>query len=149
MIRRVTTVDAEADNAIASLGAIFYEQAGLPGKFNGDVFIGFWKKCVESGIAAQWVFEQDSAIVGTIGMLIIVSPFDGKIVAEETFWFVHPDHRGTAGLRLFMEAEMWAKAINCDAMKVGYLTNLSAEKLHAFYERRGYRALQTQFVKQL
>ena len=34
-------------------------------------------------------------------------------------------------------------------MRVGYLNNLGAEKLHRFYERRGFTLLQTQFVKQL
>lgn len=149
MIRRITEVDHEAGEAITRLGRQFYQQSGMPGEFQSEMFVDFWRGAIASGIASQWVSLTDDKIVGTIGMLMIMSPFTGEIVAEETFWFVESDHRGTAGVRLFAEAEAWAKALGCNTMKVGYLNSLGAEKLHAFYERRGFTVLQTQFMKKL
>lgn len=149
MIERITTLTPAVREAIASLGAEFYEQSKIPGKFSPEFFTDFWEKCIKSGIGCQWVYKQADKIVGTIGTLIILSPFNGETVAEETFWFVGADHRGTAGIKLFLMAEAHAKSLGCDSMKVGYLNSLGAEKLHSFYERRGFKVLQTQFVKKL
>ena len=149
MICRVTKIEESVEEAMSTLGKSFYKQAGLPGTFNAEVFIPFWKKCFDAGIAAQWIYLDKGEVVGTLGMLLIMSPFTGETVAEETFWFVDQNHRSTHGIRLFNCAEKWANDLKCHTMRVGYLNNLGAEKLHRFYERRGFTLLQTQFVKQL
>lgn len=149
MIERVTSLTPVVRSAMVFLGAKFYEQSKIPGKFSSEHFISFWEKCITAGIGSQWVYKQEGAIVGTIGTIIVMSPFNGETVAEETFWFVDTHHRGIAGIKLFLAAEAHAKSVGCDTMKVGYLNSLGAEKLQAFYERRGFSILQTQFIKKL
>jgi len=151
MIERVFQLDKVSSMQIGELGKQFYARTGLPGHFKTDTFTTFWNGFLNSGHAAQWVWKEKGLILGTIGMTLTLSFMDGKVIADEQFWFVHPHHRGTAGVRLFVEMRNWAEQSGAQRILMGKMLAVDPEndKVGKFYERQGFRALQTQYVLDL
>ncbi len=129
---------------IGELGQHFYALTGLKGAFRMGTFGEFWNAFLVNGQAAMWVARQNNKIIGTIGMTLTMSLFDGKIIADEAFWFVHPDHRGTAGMKLFFVSKEWAKECGAGRILIGRMLNIDngADK---FFIRQGFKPLQTQY----
>lgn len=149
MIQEITAMDENFKQQLAVLGEKFYPLTNLRGKFHADTFAHFWSKYLEMGLGKIFAHVTDGKIDGAMGMLISMSLADGQVLAEEAFWFVDPDHRGTAGIKLFRAAESWAKQSGATRMLVGYLCGSMPDKVEKFYEHCGYRKLQVQFVKEL
>lgn len=149
MIQEITVMDENFKQQLAVLGEKFYPLMNLRGKFHADTFAHFWSKYLEMGLGKIFAHVIDGKIAGAMGVLISMSPVDGQTLIEESFWFVDPDHRGTAGIKLFRAAEEWAKQSGASRMLVGYLCGSMPGKVENFYERCGYRKLQIQFVREL
>ena len=149
MIERIFNLDTVDAIQIAELGRKFYAATGLRGSFHGDTFVVFWNKLLEGGIASMWVSREDGRITGTIGMTLTMSLMDGIVLADEMFWFVDPNHRGSAGLKLFLEAKKWAKHSGAGRMLMGKMLAIEPEKVGKFYEQQGFKPLQTQYFLDL
>lgn len=151
MIERLTQITVEDASQIIDLGKKFYGLTGLSGSFHGDTFITFWNGFLKNGQASTWVYRIDNQIVGTIGMTLTMSLMDGVVIADETFWFVDENHRGTAGVRLFFEAAQWAKQSGAKRMLMGKMLaiNPDNDSVGRFYERQGLKPLQTQYYLDL
>jgi GNAT superfamily N-acetyltransferase len=148
MVKRIFNLKPVDAQQIITLGKEFYGMTGLSGTFHGDTFISFWNGFLQHGQAAMWVYVEDSVIVGTIGVTLTMSLFDGKVIADESFWFVAPHHRGTAGVRLFVEMKKWAKEHGAQRILMGKMLYINPEndKVGLFYERQGFMKLQTQYA---
>lgn len=144
MIERITFLTPERADQIGTLGAHFYSLTGLKGEFRGQTFAEFWNVFLKQGQAAMWIYTTEDVIVGTIGMTLTMSLFDGKIIADEAFWFVHPGHRGTAGTRLFFEAKKWAIECGAGRILMGRMLNIE-NGVEKFFDRQGFKPLQTQY----
>ena len=92
-----------------------------------------------------FVAEQDGQVVGMIGLLIAPHLYSGQLVANELFWFVDPEARGTAGLRLLAQAEQWAR----DQGAVRLHMVAPNGRVGRLYRRRGFRFLEAEFGKAL
>lgn len=149
MIQVITALDGPVADQMMALGEKFFPLTKLGGNFRAETFMHFWNKYLEMGLGKIFAHVTDGRIDGAMGMLVTMSLVDGKILAEEAFWFVDPDRRGTAGIKLFRAAESWAKDSGASRMLVGYLCDSMPDKVERFYEHCGYRKLQVQFVKDL
>lgn len=151
MIERIFNLNTVDSTQIAELGRHFYALTGLSGSFKQDTFTDFWNGFLGTGHAAQWVYRESGRILGTIGMCLTMSFMDGKIIADEQFWFVHPQHRGTAGVRLFVEMRAWAEKSGAGRILMGKMLKIDPEndKIGKFYERQGLKPLQTQYYLDL
>lgn len=147
MIERIFHLTPVQAAQINELGKHFYGLTGLEGEFRGGTFIDFWNGFLKHGYSAQWVYLDAGRIVGTIGFNLTMSLYDGKVIADEAFWFVDPHHRGTAGVRLFFEAKAWALESGARRILMGKMLAINPEndKVGAFYERQGFKPLQTQY----
>lgn len=66
-------------------------------------------------------------------------------LSQERVWWIDPDHRGRAALAMIDAYEDWWRAMRCD---FGGLAGMGADPLVArLYARRGYRAVETHFLK--
>jgi len=149
MIQRLLFLDHQTVVQVARLGEKFYSKTGLSGSFRHETFSVMWNKCLSMGIAATWVTKKDEVITGIIGMSLSFGIMDGRTLAEETFWFVDPEHRGRDGLRLFVAAEEWARDVGAHSMTMSCMQELNPEKLEKFYTSHEYRKLQTMYIKDL
>lgn len=73
-------------------------------------------------------------------------PFGAGRIAKETVWYVAQSARGRGAIKMLNAYEAWAKDQNCDAIGMASLISNDVSKI---YERRGYEAAETHFIKLL
>lgn len=72
----------------------------------------------------------------------------GKHIFQETIWYVNQPFR-RYGIKLLREAEKMLKLGGVSIMIMAVLENSKTEKLKAFYERLGFKPMETHFVRSL
>lgn len=73
-------------------------------------------------------------------------PFGAGRIAKETVWFVTPQARGRGAIAMLDAYEIWARSVGCVSVGMASLVTNDVSKL---YERRGYSAVETHFMKPL
>jgi GNAT superfamily N-acetyltransferase len=73
-------------------------------------------------------------------------PFGAGRIAKETVWFVSPAARGRGAIKMLDAYEAWAQSVGC--VSVG-MASLATNDVSRLYERRGYSAVETHFMKPL
>lgn len=139
---------AERLAELAGLGAQFHAEGKLPGRFVPEVFEHTWRTFLDAGVADIFVHEQDHHITGMLGAIIYPDANDGALVATEMFWYVAPEARGT-GLRLLRDFETWAQRRGAARIIMAHLHELMPEALTKLYLRRGYRPVETHYLKEV
>lgn len=145
MIRKIT---GYADILAATIVMKAFEQASSHVKVNIEYAAKTYTDMVEKGIAAFFVLEKDGDIVGGLGAIKCPDLHSGKLMAVETFWFVHPHHRGQ-GLRLLAEFEVWGKAEGCQTLAMIHMADSYPDRLEALYRRRGYNLAEKHYLKEI
>lgn len=88
----------------------------------------------------------------TIGFIIGMANepvFSSVKIATELGWYIKPDKRGTRASALIYAAyEDWARRIGCHYVQGAYLPGVSPT-LDKFYKKRGYRQVESSFLKTL
>lgn len=97
------------------------------------------------------VAEVDDEYVGTlVGQVYFGHPLmDHWQCAMEMFWYVKPEHRGLGAFRMVNLYEQWAKEVGCSHCTMSLLANEHGEKLDRIYRAKGYKQLETQYLKEL
>lgn len=103
---------------------------------------------VKSGVAHMFIMDDDGVMIGGIGCIVSPDLMNGDLMAIETYWFVSPDHRGH-GIRLVSYLEQWAREHGCKSIAMIHLTDSHPKRLELLYQRRGYIAIETHYVKEL
>lgn len=149
MIERITDLSTLPDAELQALGEAFVKEAKYPGTFKVEVFRKNWEMIFGQKMGAMWVVRNGS-IVGALGAIIHPDINDGELVAQEAFWFVAPEHRGgTAGIKLLAEFEAWAEMRGAARILSAHLMTSMPEKVAKVFERRGYYAGETAYIKVL
>lgn len=73
-------------------------------------------------------------------------PFGAGKWAKETVWYIAPDARGRAAIKMLDAYEQWAREQGCAVIGMASLATNDVSRL---YERRGYTPAETHFVKAL
>jgi L-amino acid N-acyltransferase YncA len=148
MIRQATQQDAPE---IARLGAIFHQQAGwdeIP--YNEADCATALTQLMETPIFLCYVAEADDVIVGMMAVVLSPSFFNHThITGEEMFWWVSDKAPRMIGLRLLVTMEKRARELGCHTMHMKSVARLNGERMEKLYAKRGYRASERLFVKEL
>lgn len=147
-IRPATPADSEA---LYALGRRFLE-----GTRYGALFCATPESLARL-VGVVFAFGDNATILLTVdsddrpfGMLVAFvapHPIDGLLYCDEVVWWVNPDARGMrAGPKLLAAAEEWARGKNCSMLK---MVAPIGSTVGRFYERLGYRAVETAHVKVL
>ena len=83
------------------------------------------------------------------GVLMAVAyehPFGAGRIAKETVWFVTPQARGRGAIKMLDAYEAWARSVGCASAG---MASLATNDVSSLYERRGYSAVETHFMKPL
>lgn len=145
MIRLLTIQDLPL---AAQLGPQFYAEGKLPGRFVPEVFARKWTEFIEMGIGFIIGLFEGQKLEGCFGAIVAEDVNDGALTANEMFWFVQPESRGQ-GLRLFNAYETEARSRGAKRCSMIHLLGLQPDALSKLYERRGYRAVETAYHKEL
>jgi hypothetical protein len=76
------------------------------------------------------------------------SPTSGREIFQEIIWYVNEPFR-RYGVRLLKEAEKMLQLSGTSIMIMAVLENSKTEKLKSFYERLGFRKMETHYVRSL
>ena len=144
----VTEVSVERLEELFPLAEIFWKEGQLPGKFDPVVWANTWKKFIGSEIGVIFGIEKDHRLVGALGVLSYDDPNDGVLMATEMFWFIHPNHRG-CGVALLDHFEEWALERGCKRVIMVHLEKVMPKVMDRFYRLRGYRPIETHYLKEI
>jgi GNAT superfamily N-acetyltransferase len=87
-----------------------------------------------------------SRIVGFLALAVLEHPLSGKIYGVEVAWWVDPAYRnGMAGPKMLGCAENYARQKGLSVLKM--VAPSGSPHVAAFYERRGYVAVETAYQK--
>lgn len=94
---------------------------------------------------------EDGKMVGIIvGQLYFSHPLvQFSKIATELFWYVEPDYRGKNSFGLMDKYEEWAREVGATHITMSLLNNEYKEKLDRIYQAKGYKPLETQYMKVL
>ena len=95
-----------------------------------------------------FLLTVDGKCQGVLYGTTIESHLNQKQIFQEVIWYVNPEHR-RSGINLLREVEKILKHRNISIIIMVCLKNSMYEKLCGFYERMGYKALETHFMRNL
>lgn len=86
-------------------------------------------------------------VVGMLAIVALPHPLTGVPIAEEIAWWVEPEHRNsTIGPKLLRSAEQWATTNGANVVK---MVAPAGSTVGEFYERLGYRPVETAYIKRV
>lgn len=130
-------------------GKNFFDEGKIPGGFVPVEFCQKWTKLLAAGHSViLGSFNEAGDITGALGAVLCPSLTSGKLMAVESFWFVIPQYRGH-GIRLLDAFEKWGESRGATMLCMIHLSNLQPDALKSLYERRGYREIEVNYLKEL
>ena len=127
---------------ILRMAELFANESGIDVPFDS----------ISSEFTARQLMDDGLLLVGEGGMiggLAYPHFFNAQvIIAQEIFWWVDIEHRGSRlGLRLFEGFESWARDLG--AKHVTMIALASQKPVHNLYLRKGYREMESSYVREL
>lgn len=129
-------------------GKAFFAEGKFPGGFNPSQFQKSWNAFLSSGSGVIFASFDGTVITGGLGALIYADTFNGDKTALEAFWYVFKKYRGH-GIRLLDTFEKWAEMEQVKRVAMIHLESLYPSELKRLYERRGYKLIETHYVKEM
>ena len=145
MIRRAVESDIEV---LLAYGEFFWQESPYARKG-----VPYSKESVEQ-LLNHMIDEHylivttvDNVIVGFLGMLIAIFPFNHDYaVGSEIFFYVHPKHRGSIGSSMMLQAEL-DLAGEVDILSFGDMS--SSTDMKDYYDTRGFEMTERAYTKVL
>lgn len=135
---------------IARLGAIFHAQAGWSEIAYSVDDCARSLHALMANPAFICIVSEGAGIDGmAAGVLSPVYFNHGHTSGEELFWWVSPAASQMTGIRLLDALENAAKQKGCQTWQMKSLARLGGDRMVRLYERRGYRAAEQSFIKEL
>lgn len=145
MIRKATVADLPGMKS----GALeFYATSAELGTFDIDRFCGLWENLLGSDSGVIFLALRENEIKGAIGGMVYDDPYSIGQIAQEFFWFVRADSRGS-GVRLFREFENWGRDKGARAIRMCHMVDSMPEKVAQFYENSGFHKIEVHYSKEL
>ncbi len=142
IIRRMDI--SEIDKLTDGAKEFFKESSTFKGEFCPEIFMSTWEFLYKTDQGIIFVLDNEGEIAGGIGGMAIPDCITGILSATEAFWYTRKEHRGQ-GLRLLTAYEAWAKERGCKKVRMVHLSDLMPDRLRRFYEKRGYREIETTY----
>lgn len=122
------------------LGLAYYREIPVPGSFIPASFRQSWAHFYSTGLGQIIGLWRGGQLVGVFGGLVFPHPNDGRLIAQQLFWYVRPEQRGTPWSFKLMDAfEAWAADQGAVTFRTGYLlSDPYAQKLETAMERQGF-----------
>jgi len=123
------------------------------GDFNIDIDVNVHLQDLQRMIHADdsdvlVLLTESGAIVGYMGIHWFYNPIGRGKVANEHYWYVHPDHRGIGSMRLMNAAMNWAQEKGCThfTANASRLASGLHDQVCAIYEKMGMTQFETMYI---
>ncbi len=131
-------------------GQAFHEELRLAGSFVPQHFVDNWITFLASYPAVIFGLFKDDVLIGGLGGMIAPDLYDGRLYAQEFFWFIGKEHRvGSGALRLLRTFERWAIDRQATEIRMVHVVGTQADDLEAFYRSLGYAKVEVCYRKPL
>lgn len=124
-----------------------HKAAGFTFPFHPAYAEHLFKTHVAEPDACCIAYAPDEQPQGVLMARSFDHPFGPFKLAKETVWWIDPNHRGTAAIRMLSAYEEWAREQGC--VSCGMAAMAANMKPARIYEHRGYRQIETHFLKAL
>ena len=130
-------------DCIVKMGCRFIETTSYSDKFRvePDQIRRVAESLIDEPSGVVFLYEGERSVVGMIGVLCHQHLLTGDLVAGELFWWMDPDERGSAGIRLFKKAQKWAEQKGATELTMAAPSNYVA----AIYKRLGLRFIESTY----
>ncbi len=135
---------AEDRDRVVALLRESHEAAGFTFPFQATRADALFRKHLASEKACVLVTGKPAQ--GVLMAAVLDHPFGAGRIAKETVWFVTPAARGRGAIKMLDAYEAWARSVGC--VSAG-MASLATNDVSRLYERRGYSAVETHFMKPL
>lgn len=130
-------------------GEDFLASCGQTG-FEPERFLKFWGDLMQYAGAVIYLAEDQGEVQGAMGMIPVPDPYRMGLIAQEGFWYVRPERRGTRlALRLFAQYERWAREIGATECRVASMHGQHYEALSRYFYAHGYQPFEHAFMKRI
>lgn len=131
-------------------GEQFHQELHLPGQFIPEHFVNTWLMLLSSCPSTILGLWQEDTLIGGLGGMIAPDLYDGRLYAQEFFWFIGKPHRhGTGALRLLRAFEQWARDHQATEIRMVHLVGSQEVSLEALYRKLGYATVEVCYRKPL
>lgn len=137
---------------LLQLGQLFFNESGMADVLEYD------PASAEKTLAALlqmdtttiFVMEQCGQVLGAVGGIVTPFYFNSAVLcAQEFFWYVQEDFRGTPdSARLLIAFKKWAREKGATVIDLAATRN-SPASVASFYERSGYGRQETHYMGRL
>ena len=119
-------------------------------EYSEKEWIRSWKGLVGTGNGYLAMLVNDKCLpVGAIGFTLGKELNNKSLAAQETFYYVDEEYRGTWSIKLIKFAEKELNDMNVRYIYLGVTNSPIKEKIKLLYERLGYNELSSVFIKEL
>lgn len=142
-VREATAADVPA---LVAMGERFVDDV-YPGLLRPNVeqFARLAAHLIVDGNSLLLVADDGAGPVGMFGGMVYPHPMSGERIAAELFWWMNPEARGVAGVKLLHRAEAWARAQGAVVLQM-----IAPDATVArFYERVGFSPVETTYQRRL
>ena len=139
VIRQATLEDVPQ---IVAMGSTFIVDTVYRDLIEGDpeLMTGFVERLIRGERSVVFVAGSDT-VSGILGLFLSRHPMSGKQIAVEAFWYVDPNARGSAGIRLLKAALRWATEHEAEVLQMG--APHQADRVAQVYQALGFVAVET------
>lgn len=148
MIRRI--VHSDTPQILKNAPSFWREIDGdsLLGTLSLAGFSNFLKKGFANDSIVGWCAEKEKEFVAAVLFQKEYAFFTDKSVLTEVFWWAREDVRSTTlSYRCICAAEEYAKNNGIDTLQMSCMMHPRPDRLAKFYQRIGYKPVQTDFLK--
>jgi hypothetical protein len=150
-IVQVSEPEIQLTELLEEIGVSFFEESQFPGVFNSKHWISQWCGVINLNLGYMWLLVLSGKPIGAIGIMVAPDLNDAALCAQESFWYVMPNHRGgMGGMRLKKTVEKFCMSHGIKRLFMGRNHKADPEgKLAGFYEKDGYFPTDTLYCKVL
>ncbi|OLP44161.1 GNAT family N-acetyltransferase [Rhizobium oryziradicis] len=132
--------------AVIALLRESHAAAGYGFAFEASRADALFRLHLESPMACVLLLERQGVVAGVLMASVYDHPFGAGLMAKETVWYIAPHARGRGGPAMLDAYEAWAVKLGCTSIGMAALASNDVSKL---YQRRGYAAVETHFIKSI
>ena len=132
-----------------TLAREFHDVAALGTTFSPRSWASFIQASSQQGTLGCFGMFIDQQLVGVLVGILIQQCMTDVVLGQEIMWYVRPEHRQTLdSMRLLGLFEAWAKKRGAHGMIMARFGSTGDDdKLGKFYRRRGFREIETHYLK--
>lgn len=127
----------------------FFVDSKLPGRLDFHYWVGYWQNLIHLKIGEVFALVNDCEVLGMLGGVKTRCSMTGDLEAYEMFWYVMPEYRGVAGVKILKHFENWALQSECKRVKMVHLESINPKEMKDLYLRMGYETLEHAYTKEL